>query len=88
MPATEFRAPRSRWRGVALAALGLVLPFQGGCGCGCGAGLARGGSGRSAVPVCRGTAGPPSGGDGSADAGGVEGPPTERDTAAARDGPP
>ena len=52
--------PRSsRWRGIAITAIGLVLPFQGGCACGCGAGLVRGGPGRETGPVCQAVLGAP-----------------------------
>jgi hypothetical protein len=32
---TNSKPPRVGWRGLAITALGLVLPFQGGCLCGC-----------------------------------------------------
>lgn len=48
-----------RWRRVAITAIGLVLPFQGGCACGCGAGLSRGSPGRGSGPVCAAVLGPP-----------------------------
>lgn len=63
----------SRWRGIVLTALGLVLPLQGGCACGCGAGLARGGKERGGTrPVCRVIAGPSPGNDEAFGSEGIE----------------